>query len=245
MKILLDEGYQFGLGAFETIAVEENHPVFFRRHMERLEKTMKFLGIAHGEIARQTADYLRKNPIAHGALKIIVSRENINFLKRDNPYTQEQYQRGFCMDFSPVRRNETSPLVYHKTMNYGDCILEKRRAARLGLDEVIFLNTKGQISEGSMTNLFFVRKGQIYTPGQSCGLLPGIMRRYVMETASAKETVIFPGELEEFEECFATNSLAGIMPVAMIGEWKSKGRQTAARLARQYETDKRKKTPGM
>lgn len=33
------------------------------------------------------------------------------------------------MDISEVKRNETSPLVYHKTMNYGDCILEKRNAA--------------------------------------------------------------------------------------------------------------------
>lgn len=236
----MDEGYQFGLGAFETIAVEDNHPVFLTWHIERLEKAMKFLNFFHKEITEQTIRYLQKNPIAHGALKIIVSRENINFLKRENPYTKEQYQRGFCIDFSEVRRNETSPLVCYKTMNYGDCILEKRRAARDGLDEVIFLNMKGEISEGTATNIFFVRKGEVYTPKQSCGLLPGIMRRYVIETVPTKETVILPEYLSEFEECFVTNSLLGIMHVRTIGKWKSKERKMAERLTKQYEKEKRK-----
>lgn len=70
-------------------------------------------------------------------------------------------------------RNETSPLVYHKTLNYGDCILEKRAAAAAGINEKVFVNTKGQISEGTVSNIFFVRKNMIYTPQLSCGLLPG------------------------------------------------------------------------
>lgn len=53
------------------------------------------------------------------------------FSMRDNPYTPDIYERGFAMDISNVRRNETSPFVYHKTMNYGDCILEKGGLAKL------------------------------------------------------------------------------------------------------------------
>ena len=79
------------------------------------------------------------------------------------------------MDFSSVRRNETSPLTAYKTLNYGDCILENRQAHGLGMNERIFLNTKGQISEGTVSNIFFVRSGKLYTPDLSCGLLPGIL----------------------------------------------------------------------
>ena len=65
-------------------------------------------------------------------------------------YAGEAYQRGFTMQhISKVRRNETSPTVYHKTMNYGDCILEKRAASsQAGMQERIFLNTKGQLCRG-------------------------------------------------------------------------------------------------
>ena len=126
---------------------------------------------------------------------------------RENPYMDEIYSRGFMTDLSKVRRNETSPLVYHKTFNYGDCVLEKRAAAAAGINEKIFINTKGQISEGTVCNVFFVRKNMIYTPQLSCGLLPGILREYIMERFQVTETIIYPDELMYYEECFVTNSL--------------------------------------
>ena len=92
----------------------------------------------------------------------------------------EIYSRGFMTDLSKVRRNETSPLVYHKTFNYGDCVLEKRAAAAAGINEKIFINTKGQnqVKELFCNCLFCTLKIMIYTPQLSCGLLPGILREY-------------------------------------------------------------------
>ena len=139
------------------------------------------------------------------------------------------------MDFSSVRRNETSPLTAYKTLNYGDCILENRRAHGEGMNERIFLNTKGQISEGTVSNIFFVRNGKLYTPDLSCGLLPGILREYLCETENVEETVIYPAELGRYEECFVTNSLMGIMPVKQLGEWKSESREVTNQLLKKYE----------
>ena len=87
------------------------------------------------------------------------------------------------MDFSAVVRNDTSPLVGHKTMNYGDCILAHRAAAAAGMDERIFLNTRGQLAEGTVSNLFLVSGGRLYTPALSCGLLPGVLRDYLCRTS--------------------------------------------------------------
>ena len=120
--------------------------------------------------------------LEHCALKLMLTKENAVYSLRANHYTPENYEKGFIMDVSKVKRNETSPLVYHKTMNYGDCILEKRNATAAGMDERLFLNTKKQISEGTVSNVFFVRKGVIYTPKVSCGLLPGILREYLCDT---------------------------------------------------------------
>ena len=117
-----------------------------------------------------------------------------------------------------------SPLVYHKTFNYGDCVLEKRAAAAAGINEKIFINTKGQISEGTVCNVFFVRKNMIYTPQLSCGLLPGILREYIMERFQVTETIIYPDELMYYEECFVTNSLMGVMPVRQLGKATDKMR---------------------
>lgn len=246
MKITLDEGFQFGLGAFETIAVEAGKPIFLDKHLKRLERAAEFLHLGtlsdRGITEKQILRYLEEqaqlpesrenfanmtqlpesrenfSDITHCALKIMLSKENVVFSMRANPYTPERYEKGFVLDISPVKRNETSSLVYHKTMNYGDCILEKRNAAATGVDERLFLNTKDQICEGTVSNIFFVKQGKLYTPDTRCGLLPGILREYICETQHVEEAIIYPKDLKEYEECFVTNSLMGIMPVRQIEE---------------------------
>lgn len=225
MKIELDQGYQFGLGAFETIALEHGHPVFLERHLNRMEKAAEFLKLgsleSRGITCEEVLDYLvniAEEEKQHGVLKIMLSEKNVVFQVRGNHYREEQYRQGFVMDFSEIRRNETSPLVGYKTMNYGDCILEKRAAAEAGMDERIFLNTCEEISEGTVSNIFFVRGGKLETPAMGCGLLPGIIREYLCETEEAEETVIYQEMLNHYEECFVTNSLMGIMPVKQLGD---------------------------
>ena len=239
MEITLDEGYSFGLGAFETIAVKDGKLIFLDRHLRRLDRALHFLKIGtldeRGITEKQVIDCVKQQKLKDGACKLTVSKKNVVFQQRQNPYTDDIRRTGFVMDFSSVRRNETSPLTAYKTLNYGDCILENRQAHGLGMNERIFLNTKGQISEGTVSNIFFVRSGKLYTPDLSCGLLPGILREYLCETENVEETVIYPAELGRYEECFVTNSLMGIMPVKQLGEWKSESREVTNQLLKKYE----------
>ncbi|MCI8823252.1 MAG: aminotransferase class IV [Lachnospiraceae bacterium] len=237
MEVRLDEGFLFGLGAFETVAVHDGRPVFLERHLERLGKTLEFLQIRQ-EISREEVyEYVESAGLTGGALKLLVTAENRLFLKRENPYTEKDYEKGFAVDFARTRRNESSPLTYHKTLNYGDCILENRRAKAAGLNEAVFLNSRGEICEGTVSNIFFVRNGEIFTPGKDSGLLPGIMRGYVLETRKVRECRITPGELHRFDECFLTNSLMGIMPVARLGTVAFRKRETADRIRQACRED--------
>lgn len=245
MDIKLDEGFLFGLGAFETIAVENGKPLFLEQHLNRIEKAADFLGLGscrqRGLTEEKIEEYLDMYDISlkkHEALKVILSAENMFFQMRNNPYVEESYTQGLRAEISKVRRNETSPLVYHKTLNYGDCILEKRAAMAVGIHEMIFINTKGQISEGTVSNIFFVRKNTVYTPQLSCGLLPGILRSYIMERFPVTETIIYPDELVYYDECFVTNSLMGIMPVKQLGNICFPHRTKADELREIYENEK-------
>lgn len=239
MKIQLDEGYFFGLGAFETIAVHGGRPVFLKEHLERLGQALEYLGIAQSVTREEVYRRLESDPNfrEQGALKILVSGENKLFLPRENPYTEQMRARGFLMDLAGIRRNERSTLTYYKTMNYGDCILEKRRAKAKGLDEAVFLNSRGEICEGTVSNIFFVRAGQIFTPERSCGLLPGIFRRYVLENWEVREERIFAEDVKRFEECFLTNSLMGVMPAAGFGRHRFEKRETAEQVFKRYERE--------
>lgn len=245
MDIKLDEGFLFGLGAFETIAVENGKPLFLEQHLNRMEKAADFLGLGscrqRGLTEEKIEEYLDLYDVSlmkHEALKVILSAENMFFQMRNNPYVEESYTQGLRAEISKVRRNETSPLVYHKTLNYGDCILEKRAAMATGIHEMIFINTKGQISEGTVSNIFFVRKNIVYTPQLSCGLLPGILRSYIMKRFPVTETIIYPDELVYYDECFVTNSLMGIMPVRQLGNICFPHRTKADELREIYENEK-------
>lgn len=233
-----DEGYYFGLGAFETIAVEEGRPILLEKHLLRLKKATDFLNISikEDEVVEKIQNNLAVKEMQTGrnVIKVTLSDKNLTVTARENTYSEEQYKKGFVTDFSTVARNETSPFTYHKTLNYGDCIHEKRLAKQRGIDEPIFLNTRGMIAEGACTNVFFVRDRQLYTPEKSCGLLPGVLRSYICDNYDVKKEEIYPADIVCFDEMFVTNSLLGIMPVVSLGYFRFSSREIGDRLLSEY-----------
>ncbi len=230
----LDDGFQFGIGAFETIAVYENKAIFIDNHLERLNTTLSFLGIERIVTEKDIQSFLDTKKEDYYALKIMVSEKNLIVTTRPITYTKDKYLLGFETDFSTLKRNNTSPFVFHKTLNYGECILEKRLATKKSLDELIFLNFEDEICEGTTSNIFFVKNKQIFTPKISCGLLSGIMRDYVCKNYDVIEKSIKTLELNDFDECFVTNSLMGIMPVNILADKKFEKREVTTEILNNY-----------
>lgn len=216
-----DDGFFFGIGAFETIAVSGQTPLFLDEHLTRMEETLKFFGIeaAHADLralALRTCAEL--DPTGEWALKLAVANRNRIASTRRNPYASPNAKRAFSCDFSTVRRNESSPLTRMKTLAYAENIIEKHCARERGIDEPLFLNTHGEVAEGAVSNIFAVIAGEVVTPPVSCGLLPGIMRRLAIDLTEAIERPFTPSELATASEVFLTNSLMGAMPVTRLGE---------------------------
>ena len=216
MLIELDEGYSFGLGLFETILLYNEKPIFLDEHLARINKSITDLELKIEKLKKdEVFQYLNnnKNTLEYEVLKIVLSEKNRIFLKREYTYTEKDYQKGFSLNISKVRRNESSIFTFHKTLNYGDNILEKRKSKKLGYDEPIFLNSKNQITEGATSNIFVVVEDKIYTPKLSYGLLNGIVRQYIISNYDVIEEEIDLKFLNNADEIFLTNSLFGIMPV--------------------------------
>ena len=216
MLIELDEGYSFGLGLFETILLYNEKPIFLDEHLARINKSITDLELKIEKLKKnEVFQYLNnnKNTLEYEVLKIVLSEKNRIFLKREYTYTEKDYQKGFSLNISKVRRNESSIFTFHKTLNYGDNILEKRKSKKMGYDEPIFFNSKNQITEGATSNIFVVVGDKIYTPKLSCGLLNGIVRQYIVSNYDIIESEIDLEFLNNADEIFLTNSLFGIMPV--------------------------------
>ena len=97
IKITADEGYWFGLGAFETIWVYKNKAIFIDEHLDRLKNAVSYLNIVQEPIDQwidkrknEIEKYISKNPMKNGVLKLTVSKENITITSRQNTYTTEQ-----------------------------------------------------------------------------------------------------------------------------------------------------------
>ncbi|MEX6494480.1 aminotransferase class IV [Fusobacterium animalis] len=238
MLIELDEGYSFGLGLFETILLYKEKPIFLDEHLARINKSIVDLGWNIKKLEKDEAfQYLdnNKNGFEYEVLKIVLSEKNRLFLKREYTYTEKDYQKGFSLNISKVRRNENSIFTFHKTLNYGDNILEKRKSKKLGYDEPIFLNSKNQITEGATSNIFVVVEDKIYTPKLSCGLLNGIVRQYIVSNYDIIESEIDLEFLNNADEIFLTNSLFGIMPVNNLEKKVFKSQKLGKNILQNYK----------
>src|SRR3546814_590064 len=116
----------------------------------------------------------------------------------------------------PPRSTRTDTLFPYTT-------LFRSHAADRGFDDALMFDWRGQVAEATGANAFFIRDGKIYTPTPDC-FLNGITRQTVIELArkrgiEVEERVIWPDELESFEQFFLTGSAAEITPVQSAGPW--------------------------
>lgn len=89
-----------------------------------------------------------------------------------------------------------------------------REARNDGFDEVLFLNERDEVTEGAISNLFILREGKMFTPPLSAGVLPGILRRNLLENdPQAGEKVLTVEDLKTAEAVFLANSVRGLQKV--------------------------------
>jgi para-aminobenzoate synthetase / 4-amino-4-deoxychorismate lyase len=107
---------------------------------------------------------------------------------------------------SPQRVQSGDALLSHKT-DWRE--LYEREFARAGLDEVVFLNERGEIAEGSRSTVFIARSGKLLTPPLIAGALGGVLRRALLKEGHAAEATLFPRDLDG--EVYLGNSLRGLV----------------------------------
>lgn len=216
--ILPDRGYFYGYGVFETLLVVNGNIIFLEEHLSRLNNGLRYLGIQKVINKQEVEAAMNKLSCYTGVIKINVSEENTIFTTRPMTYSQKQYDQGYKLMLSSVKRNPTSHTVSIKSMNYLDNILELERAKKQGLNDALFLNIQDEICETAIANIFIIEDNKIITPDGSCGLLNGIIRQWVIDTYPVLEENITLDRLISSEGVFMTNSVMGIMKVIAIDE---------------------------
>ncbi|MBC8051339.1 MAG: aminodeoxychorismate synthase component I [Chitinophagales bacterium] len=114
-----------------------------------------------------------------------------------------------------TRMNTANPFLYHKTTRRDFYDNERiRLSQKLPIDEVVFLNERGQLTEGSFTNLFIEKNGRMLTPAAACGLLPGTLRQELLEAGEAMEATLTLRDLADADAVWLGNSVRGLVRAA-------------------------------
>jgi len=107
-------------------------------------------------------------------------------------------------------------LLTHKTTRRGFIEADLSRLnAQTGCSEVLFFNESGELCEGSYTNVFIRKDGRMLTPPVSCGLLPGVLRRALMESGMVHEHILTLDDVRNADELYIGNSVRGLMRVRL------------------------------
>src|SRR5690606_28068263 len=117
---------------------------------------------------------------------------------------------------APERMDPSDPLLHHKTTRRAryDSALAAAKAA--GAGEAVFLNERGELTEGSFTNLFVERDGVLLTPALSCGLLPGTLRADLLAEGRAREAILTLADLVSAQAIWLGNSVRGLLAADWI-----------------------------
>ena len=122
---------------------------------------------------------------------------------------------------APGRTSSADRFLFHKTTRrrfYDET--RERLAVETGCDEVLFLNEREELTEGSFTNLFVARGGRLLTPPLDCGLLDGTLRRTLLADPKRKveEAVLRLADLQDAEGVFLGNSVRGLVRAVAAGK---------------------------
>jgi len=249
-----DRGFQYGDGLFETMRVRGRRVRLLDFHFERLAEGCRRLGLHLPDAAalrREVAARAALRP--EGVLKLILSRGPGE--RGYRPSGRERCTRVLSLHalpgaarsgMQPVRvrmcdtRIGSNPaLAGLKSLNRLESVMARSEWRDERVWEGLMRDLDGHVICGTMSNLFLRRGSTLMTPAlDRCGVA-GVMRRWVLAQAQNLRLRAWQGRftwetINEAEEVFMTNAVAGIVSVARIEHGKSRVRleqsETADRL---------------
>ncbi|MCX7904495.1 MAG: aminotransferase class IV [Caloramator sp.] len=211
---------------YEVIRLIDGKPLFLEEHFERLKNSTKLLNkelnINMETLRQQILELANINQVKDLNIKIVINEfETPNvylyFIKSEYP-TCDMYKNGVkTIIYRAVRDNPNAKVIYK---NLREDINRKLRET--GCYEALLLNEKDEITEGSRSNIFFIRENKVYTAPAKDVLL-GITRQKIIKICrlNAIEMIEEPIKIENlkhFDAAFITGTSPKVLPISEIND---------------------------
>jgi branched-chain amino acid aminotransferase len=240
---VFDHGFLYGDGIYETMRAYGGAIFLLRKHLARLKRSARAISLrlpaSIDSIGDAVNESLSVNRLRDAYVRLHISRGPgeigldpalcaaptiVIVAKPFHDYPSAYYERGVSVAIVKTRRNHPLALPPAiKGTNFLNNILAKIEAIKAGAYEGIMVNWEGYVAEGTISNIFMIKKGVLYTPNISTGILEGVTRDLVIRLARRekipiRESRILPKQLRGADECFITNTTIEVMPVTVINK---------------------------
>jgi len=239
---VFDHGLLYGDGVFEGIRAYGGSVFRLNEHMKRLYDSAKYIHLSiplsRHEFTEAVLETLRKNRLKDAYIRVVVTRgagdlgvdpslcKHPTVFIIAEPMTTAlgpKEPRSVRLIIASLRRDAVDSTSHEiKSLNYLNTILAKIEAKNAGVDDAIFLDHRGFVSEASVTNVFIVKEGKVATPSSAAGILHGITRQRLIRLCSdlaieVEERDVTPFELVTADEAFLAGTKSEILAVESVG----------------------------
>ncbi|MBM3435546.1 MAG: aminotransferase class IV [Bacteroidetes bacterium] len=207
---------------YEVMRVEDGTYLFLEDYLARLEKTVGLsnllLPVQSDEIGELLNRLIRINNCAEGPVKLMFSpHTTLAYLMK--PYKPEPQDYISGVKTILLKKERLNPHVKYWNPVLRDLVTQT--LAENNAFEAILVNSRGEITEGSRSNIFFVKDDELYTAPVS-KVLAGITRMKVLEVCRnldipVIERMISFDEIKGFDSAFLTGTSRKVLPIREIG----------------------------
>jgi len=246
---VLDRGFTYGDGLFETMRVYSGKIFRLEHHLDRLFQSARSifieLPITRNEIRSAIYATIKLNGLSNSIVRLTVTRGemgsgiNVDYsspptvvilVKPVKAISKKIYKEGIGIKLykkSAIRTQGISNQI--KSCNYLSNIILREKALRENFFEAVLLDHDHNVTEGTISNIFIIKNNQLKTPIVNEFVLSGIIRQSILDLCLEnnipfKEGLVTESELYEADELFLTNSAIEILPVRNINHHKLKNR---------------------
>ena len=211
------EHEETGFSLIETIRWEPVRGLrHLRLHLKRLKESAEYFGFPYDlnalrlSLRRAVAGIGKRRAVPH-RVRVLLHR---NGTADVDVAPLDEVNQMPVIGFSDVPMRSDNRLLFHKTTFRDIYEQQLRLAQQRGLFDVVFRNEKGEITEGTRTNIIVRFGDRFFTPPVEAGLLPGTCRSWLMSgRTGVTEKNLYPDDLYSADEVFICNALRGMLKV--------------------------------
>ena len=200
------------IGLIESILWDKNKGYFLLDlHLERLKKSAKHFSYSYKE--KEVKKRLKKavsNAKRNLKIKLILDSEGKITVKKE---PIKKIKVPIKIIISERRVNSKDKFLYYKTTKRAFYDQERKKGLAKGCFETVFLNKRGELTEGTITNIFVLKNKKLSTPPIKSGLLPGVLREHLLREGGVKKKILYLKDLKEADKVYVGNSVRGLIEI--------------------------------